>query len=31
MKDDNKNVKIVGLYRMSFTGKNDKALLKLMI
>ena len=24
MKDDNKNVKIVGLYRMSLSGKNDK-------
>lgn len=28
MKDDNKNVKIVGLYRMSLSGKNDKCILK---
>ena len=28
MKDDNKNVKIVGLYRMSLLGKNNKCILK---
>ena len=28
MKDYNKNVKIVGLYRMSLSGKNDKCILK---
>lgn len=28
MKDDNKNVRIVGLYRMSLLGKNDKCILK---